>query len=185
MLSTWGTGGLIILDVGSGGAGGSPANPIELSRTQTPEGWIHNAWYWPASGYVFIGMEPQVERLFPSRGTIHVIDVREPSRPQFVASYTILGFNPHNFWLDEDRSILYVAWGGNGVRAIDVSGKLMGNLELQGRQIAGLNYDEGDCINRQSGPSGTGTCAYSLQIQNGLVYVTDYTSGLWVLQPSF
>jgi len=173
MLSTWGEGGLIILDVGGGGAGGSPANPIELSRTQTPKSWIHNAWFWPATDYVFVGMEPQVDSEFPSRGTLHVLDAREPASPQFVATYTILGFNPHNFWLDEDRSILYVAWGGNGVRAIDVSGKLMGKLEQQGRQIAGLQY------------VGLGTNAYSLQIQNGLVYVTDYASGLWVFQPSF
>ena len=173
MLSTWGEGGLIILDVGGGGAGGSPANPIELSRTQTPKGWIHNAWFWPATDYVFVGMEPQVVSEFPSRGTLHVLDAREPASPQFVATYTILGFNPHNFWLDEDHSILYVAWGGNGVRAIDVSGKLMGKLEQQGRQIAGLQY------------VGLGTMANSLQIQNGLVYVTDYASGLWVLQPSF
>ena len=111
-----------------------------------------------------------------------MIDVRQPSSPQFVATFTILGFNPHNFWLDEDRSILYVAWSGNGVRAIDVSGILMGNLELQGRQIAGLKYDTD---NGRDGPSGTRTSAYSLQIQGDLVYVTDYTTGLWVLQSSF
>ncbi len=177
MVSNWGEAGLIILDVGGGGAGGSPANPIELSRTPTPQGWTHNAWYWPATGYVFVNEEPQVERVW--QGTFYVMDVREPSSPQLVATYTISkkrsfqGSNPHNFWLDEDRGILYVAWSDSGVRAIDVSGKLMGTLELQGREIAQLKDD------------GSGTNSYSLQLLNGLVYVSDWISGLWVLQPSF
>ena len=179
IVSNWGEAGLIILDVGGGGAGGSPANPIELSRTQIPQGWVHNAWYWPATGYVFIGEEPQVVSLFPHRGTIYVMDAREPSSPQLVATYTIRGFNPHNFYLDEDRMILYVAWEANGVRAIDVSGKLMGELELQGREIARMEYDgSGTCVS-------PGTCSLSLQLQNGLIYVSDFDSGLWVLQPSF
>ena len=174
MVSNWN--GLIILDVGGGGAGGSPANPIELSRTSTREGWTHNAWYWPATGYVFIGEEPQVEGVL--RGTIYVVDARQPSSPQQVATYTIRGFNPHNFWLDEDRKILYVAWDGHGVRAIDVSGKLMGELERQGREIASVKYDgSGICRN-------SGTCSYSLELRNGLVYVSDWVSGLWVLQLS-
>ncbi len=177
VVSNWGEAGLIILDVGGGGAGGSPANPIELSRIRTPQGWTHNAWYWPATGYVFIGKEPQVDGAL--RGTINVVDAREPRSPQHVATYTIPGFNPHNFWLDEDRGILYVAWMGNGVRAIDVSGKLMGQLERQGREIAKLKYDfSGEC-------NFGGTCSLSLQVQNGLVYVSDFISGLWVLQPSF
>lgn len=101
------------------------------------------------------------------------MDAREPSSPQLVATYTIRGFNPHNFYLDEDRGILYVAWQENGVLAIDMSGKLMGELELQGREIARMKYD------------GSGTNPLSLQLQNGLIYVSDFNSGLWVLQPSF
>ena len=72
-----------------------------------------------------------------------------------------------------------MAWEGNGVLAIDVSGKLMGELELQGREIARMEYDgSGTCVS-------PGTCSLSLQLQNGLIYVSDFDSGLWVLQPSF
>ena len=115
------------------------------------------------------------------------MDARDPSNPELVATYTISGWDPHNFWLDEDRGILYVAWRGHGVQAIDVTGTLMGELERQGRQIAGLAYDAGDCATawRQAGPAGTGTCALSLQVRDGLVYVSDRTSGLWILEPSF
>ena len=111
------------------------------------------------------------------------MDAREPSSPKLVATYSIPGFDPHDFWLDEDGGILYVAWRGHGVRAIDVTGTLMGALERQGRQIAGLAYDAGDCVTAyQAGLTGTGTCAISLQVRDGLVYVSDITSGLWVLQ---
>lgn len=180
MISNW-EAGLIILDVGGGGAGGSPANAIELSRTRTPQGWTHNAWYWPATGYVFIGEEPQVPGVVAP--TVYVMDAREPRSPELVATYSIPGFDPHNFWLDEDGGILYVAWRGHGIRALDVTGTLMGRLELQGRQIAGLTYDVGDCDTAfQAGLTGTGTCSLSVQVRDGLVYVSDITSGLWVLQ---
>lgn len=186
MVSNW-EAGLIILDVGGGGAGGSPANPIELSRTPTPQGWTHAAFYWPATGYVFVNEEPQVEGVW--QGTFYVMDVREPSSPQQVATYTIgkersfEGSDPHDFWLDEDRGILYVAWHKYGVRAIDVSGTLMGELERQGCEIAKVMYD-----GSYDGPGTCGfdrTCSHSLQLLNGLVYVSDWLSGLWVLQPSF
>ena len=180
MVSNW-EAGLIILDVGGGGAGGSPANAIELSRTRTPQGWTHNAWYWPATGYVFIGEEPQLRGVVAP--TVYVMDARDPSNPELVAAYSIPGFDPHNFWLDEDGGILYVAWRGHGIRALDVTGTLMGRLELQGRQIAGLTYDVGDCDTAfQAGLTGTGTCFLSVQVRDGLVYVSDKTSGLWVLQ---
>ena len=180
VVSNW-EAGLIILDVGGGGAGGSPANAIELSRTRTPQGWTHNAWYWPATGYVFIGDEPQLRGVVAP--TVYVMDARDPSNPELVAAYSIPGFDPHNFWLDEDRGILYVAWRGHGIRALDMTGTLMGRLELQGRQIAGLTYDVGDCDTAfQAGLMGTGTCSLSVQVRDGLVYVSDKTSGLWVLQ---
>ena len=180
VVSNW-EAGLIILDVGGGGAGGSPANAIELSRTRTPQGWTHNAWYWPATGYVFIGEEPQAPEVVAP--TVYVMDARDPSSPELVATYSIPGFDPHNFWLDEDGGILYVAWRGHGVQAIDVTGTLMGALERQGRQIAGLAYDVGDCASAYLvGVRGTGTCALALQVRDGLVYVSDRTSGLWVLQ---
>ena len=59
--------GLIILDVGNGVAGGSPTSPVEVGRVQTTGGQTHNAWYWPAGGYVFVGEED-----FNAPGFMHV-----------------------------------------------------------------------------------------------------------------
>ena len=114
-LSHWDAG-LIILDVGNGVAGGSPTNPILVGRVQTTGGHTHNAWYWPAAGYVFVGEESS------RPGVVHVVDASDLSNPVEVATFAVSGESPHNFWLDEARGILYVAWYRRGLRAIDVGG---------------------------------------------------------------
>ena len=166
ILSHWSVG-LIIVDVGNGIAGGSPSNPVEVSRLTMPGYLVHNAWYWPAGGYIFLGDE--VNR----PGTMRVIDVSDLRRPSFVATYRALANTPHNFWLDETRGILYLAWYASGVRALDVNGPLMGELEREGREIAGLVYDGGT------------TMSWAPQLHNGLVYVSDFNTGIKVLQPNF
>ncbi len=173
-LSHWNAG-LIILDVGNGVAGGSPANPIEVSRIQTAGGDVHNAWYWPAAGYVFVGEED-----FGTPGVMHVVDVSDLSNPIEVATLGVPGTTPHNFWVDEARGILYAAWYENGLRALDVSGELLGAIDLQGREITSIQYSPGSGCG-----GGSGTCTWAPQLHGGLVFVSDLNSGLWVLQPSF
>jgi hypothetical protein len=173
-LSHWDAG-LVILDVGNGIAGGSPASPVEVSRIQTAGGQTHNAWYWPATGYVFVGEED-----FDAPGVMHVVDASDLRNPKEVATFAVPGTAPHNFWLDEARAILYLAWYENGLRALDVSGALLGSLERQGREIASIRYGSGSgCF------GGAATCTWAPQLHNGLVYVSDLNTGLWVLQPSF
>jgi hypothetical protein len=176
--------GLIILDVG---VDGSPSSPVELGRALVdgPPISTHNAWYWPDTGYVFVGEEPQIDCGPDRSGTMYVFDVRDPAQARVVATYELpgVGFPPHGFWLDEQRGILYVAWEGHGIRAIDVSGSLMGRLESQGREIAQIGYaDAGKCLR---GTQSRVMSSYSLQLYDGLLYVSDYASGLWVLQPDF
>lgn len=167
--------GLIILDVGHGIAGGSPAAPREVSRIVPDGGNTHNAWYWPAGGYLFVG-----EENFQRPGFMHVVDVRDLRSPKEVAAFRVPGATPHNFWMDEERAILYLAWYENGVRALDVSGELLGALERQGREIAFSRYaGVGECF------SGMGTCTWAPQLHRGLVFVSDPNEGLWVLRPEF
>ena len=173
-LSHWDAG-LVILDVGNDISGGSPVNPVEVSRTPVANVEVHNAWYWLATGYVFIGDET-------SGGKMHVIDASDLTNPSVVASFQTPGTPPHNFWLDEAKQILYAAWYDIGLLAIDVSGQLLGQLERQGREIARISYGSGfGC------PSSTGsaTCTWAPQLHNGLVYVSDMNTGLWVFDPSF
>ncbi|MFQ5746781.1 MAG: hypothetical protein ACE5HF_06125 [Gemmatimonadota bacterium] len=174
-LSHWDAG-LIILDVGNGIAGGSPQAPREVSRIRIPGYQVHNAWYWPSAGYVFVGDE------LSRPGSVRVIDVSDLSRPREVASLTIAGASPHNFWLDEARGIAYFAWYENGIQAVDVSGELFGQLEREGRRIAELQYGQGTgCFS----PSTGATCTWAPQLHNGNVFLSDLKTGLWVLRPTF
>jgi hypothetical protein len=173
-LSHW-DGGLIILDVGHGIAGGSPARPVEVSRLLVEGGQTHNVWYWPAAGYALVG-----ERDFEAPGGLHVVDVRDLRAPREVATFFSTGDTPHNFWLDEEREILYASWYSDGLRAIDVSGELLGELDKQGREIALLRYDsDAGC------QSADGTCSWAPQLHRGLIFASDLNTGLWVFEPRF
>ena len=166
--------GLVILDVGHGIAGGAPNAPVEVSRVEL-DGQTHNAWYWPDAGYVFVGEED-----FGTPGIMHVVDVRNLREPREVATYRVANQTPHNFWLDEDTGTLYLAWYGSGLRALDVTGDLIGPLDLQGREIAGFLYNGGaNACNRGS----TDTCAWAPQLHAGRVWVSDMNEGLIALQP--
>jgi len=172
-LSHWDAG-LVILDVGNGIAGGSPVRPVEVSRLVTAGGQTHNAWYWPAGHYVFVGEED-----FSTPGVMHVVDVTNLRQPREVATFAVPGDTPHNFWLDEGRGILYLAWYGNGLRALDVSGSLLGALDRQGREIAASAYSLSGCF-------GSGTsCTWAPQLHGDLVFVSDMSTGLWALRPTF
>ena len=173
-LSHWDAG-LIILDVGNGVAGGSPQQPVEVSRIATAGGQTHNAWYWPAAGYVFVGEED-----FDTPGLMHVVDVSDLFHPREVATFGVPGETPHNFWVDEERGILYAAWYSAGVRAVDVSGELLGALEQQEREIAVTRYgSDAGCR------SADGTCAWAPQLHEGLLHVSDLNTGLWIFRPAF
>ncbi|MFV2006374.1 MAG: hypothetical protein ACC667_02965 [Longimicrobiales bacterium] len=169
-LSYWDEG-LVILDVGNGIRGGTPADPRLVSRVFTKGGQTHNAWYWPESGYVFIGEED-----FATPGVMHVVDASDLENPVEVATFSVPGQTPHNFWLDEDRGVLYQAWYTKGIRVLDVTGGLAGELERQGREITFSLYE-----GAQPGP----TRSWAPQLHEGMLYVSDISSGLVVLQPVF
>ena len=172
-LSHWNAG-LVVLDVGNGIAGGTPESPVEVSRLSELGGQTHNAWYWPETGYVFVGEED-----FGTPGIMHVVDVRNLREPREVATFAVPGQTPHNFWLDEATGTLYLAWYGNGLRALDVTGDLLGELDRQGREIVGLQYNSGlGSCNRPS----KDTCAWGPQLHDGLVWVSDMNEGLIVFE---
>jgi hypothetical protein len=174
-LSHWDSG-LIILDVGNGIVGGSPNDPREVSRVRTSGGQTHNAWYWPERGLVFVGEED-----FNTPGIMHVVDVADLFAPVEVATFRVTADTPHNFWLDEEREILHMAWYTQGIISLDVSGGLLGDLERQGRTVASQRYSSiGACPG-----IATGTCAWAPQLHEGLLYLADMNTGLWVLTPEF
>jgi hypothetical protein len=171
--------GLVILDVGNGIAGGLPTSPVEVARIVIPGVKVHNAWYWPARGYVFIGDE------VTGPGSMYVVDVADLHDPQLVAEFRTPDTTgkPHNFWVDETRNVLWLSWYRDGIYALDATGGLLGRLDLQSRTIMQADYSVGSagCFDT----IGNDTCAWAPQVHNGKLYVSDVNSGLWIFQPEF
>jgi hypothetical protein len=178
--------GLVILDVGGGGQGGSPTSPQLVSRIFYPGGPTHTAMRY--GDYVFVGDEDfSLQGTVPTsvgsdpRGPIHVIEVTDLSRPRYVARYEVPEAGAHNIWIADD--VLYIGYYQGGIRAVDISGTLRGELYDQGREIAHF---------LPSAPEGEARRAYAPMVwgvfpmfTNGwdtvgeMLYATDYNSGLW------
>jgi hypothetical protein len=175
----WNTG-VIIYDVGSGVRGGSPSAPKEVGRLITSDGGVtggpavHNGWWFhnPVRGeqrYLFIGQEGPGVIGSQSSGDIHVVDVSDLAHPREVAFFHLAGAGTHNFWMDEQRQILYAAYYDGGVVALDVSGTLQG--DLSSRLISQIR------------PGGAGnTYTWGVQLAGGSLYAIDMLSGLWQLK---
>jgi hypothetical protein len=171
--------GVIIYDVGNGMSGGSPSNPVEISRLVTAVNnagtpAVHNGWWFhnPVTQerrYLFIGQEGPGVIGAQSSGDIHVVDVSDLAHPQEVAFFHLNGAGTHNFWVDEAKQILYAAYYNGGIIALDISGTLSGNLS--GRLL------------NQVRPGGNGnTYTWGVQSANGSLYAIDMLTGLWQLR---
>ena len=187
--SNW-SDGIVVVDVGGGGRGGSPTNPVKLGQYTYPSGWNHAGFpYWNADGkfYVFAGDEhfpadrnPQgIDRFsgpaVNAAGWIHVIEFDENfENPREVARYQVPEGGTHNFWIEDD--VLYVAYYNQGVRVVDISGELLGNLYTQGREIAYFLPDDPEGFK----PNAART--WGVQPFKGLIWVADNNSGLWAIR---
>jgi len=188
-LSYWDDG-LIILDVGNGIRDGTPEEPEFVSQYQYryevdgfQYGNTHVAYpYTNAAGnrYVFLGDEIfppdfEVDRLDTQpAGYIHVIDLTNLEDPREVAEYRVARAGPHNIWVEDD--VMYVAYYNAGLRAVDVSGTLRGDLGGEGREIAAFaTSDEQAYIADRP-------FTWGPQVYEGLVYASDHTSGLWIMR---
>jgi hypothetical protein len=197
-LSYWNDG-LIILDVGKGIKGGSPEDPKLVSQYKYDlnslyrdveavggPGFIrgtHTAWR--AGKYVFVGDEvfsaaPRptegggVVGLGRAYGRLHVIDVSTIDRPKEVAYYEPQEGGSHNVWVAGDT--LYLGDYQGGLRVLDISGELRGDLQRQGREIA--HVVTGDA----AGSVPNAANAWGAIYRDGLIYVPDINSGLWIVK---
>ncbi len=178
--------GVYILDVGDGRWGGTPTNPVEVSSFAYEEGNTHFAYpYTNADGhrYLFVGdeifgCEDCISRNgHPgdgSRGFVHILDLEDPENLREVARYEVPEAGAHNLWIEDDR--MYVAYYQAGLRVVDVSGELRGDLYRQGREMAWFptGTPEGHVANSPM--------AWGPQPFKGHVFVSDLNSGLWVIR---
>jgi hypothetical protein len=189
--------GLVILDVGNGMKGGTPASPKLISNyrynaealypgatADYGPGFIsgtHTAWR--HKNYVFIADE-----VFPpfapsgtwdvssirAYGRLQVIDVTDIERPKSVAWYEPEFGGVHNVWAAGDT--LYVGAYNGGFHAFDVSGELRGDLKAQGRTIVEMLPSD------TTGVVPNKTMTWGVVVKNGLAYVNDMITGLWVVK---
>ena len=176
--------GIVMVDVGNGVKGGSPSNPVEIGRYAYPSGWNHAAFPYDdaATGKDWVvagdeafpnGLNTENEPTIPA-GWLHFVDVTDPETPSEEARYRVPEAGSHNFWVDGDT--LYVAYYNAGLRVVDLSGDLKGNLYEQGREIAHLkSYDpEGRIPNA--------AMAWGPQPYKGHIFFSDWNSGLWAVE---
>ena len=182
--SNW-SNGVVMVDVGNGIAGGSPANPVQITSYAYPSGWNHAAFPYhdkqTGKRYIIAGDE----HFIPSSagnmyggeeatGWIHFIDVTDVNNPMEVARYEVPEAGTHNLWVEGDT--LYVAYYQGGLRVVDISGDLMGNLYDQGREIA---------VFKAAAPGGkiaNSPMAWGPQPYKGNIFFSDHNSGLWVVR---
>jgi hypothetical protein len=196
-LSYWNDG-LVILDVGNGKWGGSPNAPKLVSQlkydlddlyrgveAEGGPGFIrgtHTAWR--HGNYVFVGDEvfsatPQGVTLpglglGKANGRLHVIDVSDVTKPREVAWYEPKDGGTHNVWVAGDT--LYLGDYQGGLRVLDISGELRGDLLAQDREIAHVHTGDAQ------GMVPNAAMAWGAFYHNGLVWVNDVFSGLWAIR---
>jgi hypothetical protein len=187
--SNW-SDGVVLVDVGGGGQGGSPANPVKMGQYAYPSGWNHAAWPFRSKStgkfYVVAGDEnfpiernPQgIDRYsgpaVAAAGWIHIIEFDDMAKPREVARYEVPEGGTHNFWIEDD--VLYVAYYNQGLRVVDLSGELLGNLYTQGREIANFLPDDPQGFK----PNAARTWG-AMPFKN-LIWVSDNNSGLWAVR---
>jgi hypothetical protein len=186
-IAQWGDG-LIILDVGGLGLGGTIANPVEAGRIVTVGGQVHNVWWFhdPTNGakrYAFVGQEGPAQVLNSSNGDVHVVDVSDPTDPREVAVYSGgPSVGTHNFWMDEAEGVLYAAFYNGGVRALNVRGDLSScsdaHRDAMGRCDLGL-------MGREIGrglQDGTEVYVWGVRYHDGSLLASDMLGRLWKLR---
>jgi hypothetical protein len=169
--------GAVILDVGAGTHGGTPTTPTFVSQFKYPIGNTHVTWRY--GDYLFVGDEIfppgwDADKPIHARGYIHVLDVSDIENPVEVAKYEVPEAGAHNVWVEDDR--LYVGYYQAGLRVVDISGELRGDLYKQGREIATILTTD-DQTTTANWPM-----AWGAQIFKGRIYSSDLNSGLWITE---
>ena len=169
--------GAVILDVGAGTHGGTPTTPVFVSQFKYPIGNTHVAWRY--GKYLFVGDE-----IFPAewdangaihaRGYIHVLDVSDIENPVEVAKYEVPEAGAHNVWIEDDK--MYVGYYQAGLRVVDISGELRGDLYKQGREIATILTSDSETT------TPNWPMAWGAQVFKGRIYSSDLNSGLWITE---
>ena len=188
--------GVVVVDVGNGRYGGTIEAPKLIATYKVNSGHEIFPYFQQKTGrtYLFIGDEEMSRRGRvwegtqyalsgpdgkPPRGGIaqtsggytHIIDFTDPMHPIPVGRYHLEDYGSHDIIVEDD--VLYQAYYDGGVRVVDVSGELMGNLTDQNREIAVFKPYDPDAY--------TANAPFVMNAMpwKGRVLFTDFNSGLW------
>ena len=188
--------GVVVVDVGNGKYGGTIEAPKLITTYKVNSGHEIYPYFQKKTGrtYLFIGDEEMNRRGRvwegtqyslsgpdgkPPRGSIaqtsggytHIVDFTDPMNPIPVGRYHLEDYGSHDIIVEDD--VLYQAYYDGGVRVVDVSGELMGNIADQNREIAVFKPFDPDAY--------TSNAPFVMNAMpwKGRVLFTDFNSGLW------
>ncbi len=145
----------MVVDVGNGKYGGTIEKPKLITRSRSTAATRSIPYFQKSTGkvYLFIGDEEMNRRgrvwegtnyslsapgggpptggiAQTSGGYTHIVDFTDPMNPRKVGRYHLEDYGSHDIIVEDD--ILYQAYYDGGVRVVDVSGELLGNLVRSG-----------------------------------------------------
>jgi hypothetical protein len=197
----WETG-VVVTDVGNGAYGGSIENPTFVTSFPLTTGSTHAVFPYhqestgrfllivgdervQREGLAWEGTGPDHRQQYdPETGTggypratsgyTQIVDFSDPLAPVQLARYEASEYGTHNMWVEDD--VLYQAYYEGGVRMVDISGDLMGNLYTQGREMAVYKaYDPRGYIPNSA-------AAWGVMPWKGHIFFADINSGMWAVK---
>ena len=161
---------------------GSPGNPTKLGSREDPNGHNHAAFPFQSEStnkfYIITGDEwaksvpGSPERIY--QGGFHFVDFTDIKNPVETAIYQVPEVGSHNHWVEGDT--LFAGYYYGGIRILDISGELMGDLYAQGREIAFFKGVDPD------GSTANQTNVWGVIPYKGLIYFADLNNGLWAVR---
>jgi hypothetical protein len=166
--------GLALVDVGNGKVGGAPAKPVRMGSFHAPFASTHAAYgYRSRTGKSYAITSEDIggsdgNASITQPGFARIIDFSDPKNPEEVARYEVPEAGVQDLWVDGER--LYVAAQNGGVRVVDISADLKGNLYHQGREIS------------RFAPQGSSPNVVAVQPIHGAVVAADRSSGVLLVK---
>ena len=163
---------------------GSPSNPVKLAELGDPTGRNHAAFPFLSKStgkfYVIGGDE-----IFPwgigalkdepsnPRGGYHFLNFSDPENPVEEAIYQVPEAGSHNMWIVGDTLITGNYQGG--LRIVDISGELLGDIYKQGREI-GVYLSQ-----HENGRIPNSPMVWGAQPYKEYIFFADMNSGLYCI----
>ena len=164
---------------------GSPSNPVKLASMEDPTGRNHAAFPFLSKStgnfYIIAGDEnfpwgvlaPKGQPSNP-RGGYHFLNFSDPDNPKEEAIYEVPEAGSHNLWVFDD--ILIAGNYQGGLRVVDISGELLGDIYKQGREI-GLYVPY-----NKEGKIPNAPMVWGAQPYKDYIFFADMNSGLYCIQ---